>query len=98
LDTLCPRIEDKIVRSEYMRTKALLYLIMLLGMSFIVASPVWLDGQQNSGSSVRIDGDDIGGVVTSAKDRKPASGSSPRQPIFPPNMQRSWLPMIEDAM
>src|SRR6266478_331417 len=47
-----------------MRTKALLYLIMLLGMSFIVASPVRLDSQQNT--AVRIDGDDIGGIVTSA--------------------------------
>ena len=49
-----------------MRTKSLLYLVMLLGMSVVVASPVRLSGQQSTGAAVRIDNDDIGGVVTSA--------------------------------
>jgi hypothetical protein len=35
--------------------------------AFIAASPVTISGQQSSGAQVRIDADDIGGVVTSAK-------------------------------
>src|SRR2546430_736495 len=47
-------------------TRTLLYLIMMaLGISaFLSAYPVQLSGQQNA--AVRIDADDIGGVVTSA--------------------------------
>src|SRR3989454_12279332 len=46
-----------------MRTKNLLFLLSLVGLCAVVVSPVPLSSQQNA--TVRIDGDDIGGVVTS---------------------------------
>ncbi len=52
-----------------MQTKRLLQIGMFaLGLiAFIAASPVTISGQQSSGAQVRIDADDIGGVVTSTK-------------------------------
>ena len=52
-----------------MKTKGLLRIGMFaVGLiAFIAASPVTIGGQQSSGAQVRIDADDIGGVVTSVK-------------------------------
>ena len=51
-----------------MKTKRLLHIGMFASglIAFIAASPVTISGQQ-SGAQVRIDADDIGGVVTSKK-------------------------------
>ncbi|TMA65647.1 MAG: carboxypeptidase regulatory-like domain-containing protein [Deltaproteobacteria bacterium] len=51
-----------------MRVTKLLYLGMIaIGMgSFLIAAPVPLGSQQGGGTAVRIDNDDIGGVVRSA--------------------------------
>jgi hypothetical protein len=52
-----------------MKTKRLLQIgIFAFGfVAFIAASPVTISGQQSTGAAVRIDKDDIGGVITSAK-------------------------------
>ena len=51
---------------------------MVLGVGVLLrrafGGPVGLNAQQSTGAAVRIDNDDIGGVVTSANGRKPASG------------------------
>src|SRR5437667_12238178 len=51
-----------------MRTATLLYLgVVAAGISlFLAVSAIQLSGQQSTGAAVRIDNDDIGGVVTSA--------------------------------
>src|SRR5256885_16849832 len=51
-----------------MKVTKLLYLGMIaIGMgSFLIAAPVPLGSQQGGGTAVRIDNDDIGGVVRSA--------------------------------
>ena len=52
-----------------MRTSRVLYLgLVAAGVAVLLAaSPGLLNSQQNSNASIRIDNDDIGGVVTSAK-------------------------------
>ena len=49
-----------------MKMKRLLQIGMFAGglIAFIAASPVTISGQQSSGAQVRIDADDIGGVVS----------------------------------
>ena len=56
-------------------TRRILYPAAYLAVAAAAMSIQVVGARQNA---VQIDADDIGGVVTSARDPRPASGSSPR--------------------
>ncbi len=58
--------------------------VVALGFALIVAgSQVATTAQQSTSTAVAVDNNDIGGIVTARKDRRRASGSSPRPPDLP---------------
>jgi hypothetical protein len=59
-----------------MRTTKMLYFgVVVVGIAaLLAASAVRLSGQQKNATAVRVDSDDIGGLVTSKTGRKPAFG------------------------
>jgi hypothetical protein len=61
----------------------------LVAVMLVASSAIWLAAQRDeSAAAIAIDPDDIAGVVTSARARRPASGSSPRRTTLPTKFRR----------
>ena len=65
-------------------TRRVLHLqLAAVGVALILAAILGGVGSAQTPRPVAIDADDIGGVVTGPKDRRPACGSSPKRPTCP---------------
>ena len=71
-------------------TRRVLHLqLAAVGVALILAAILGGVGSAQTPRPVSVDGDDIGGVVTGPRDRRPASGSSPKRRDLPTRLIKS---------